>query len=315
MSKHHFNYGMSDLEQEFELDMGHTTDSIDEDLLERELDQLMDGHHVEAEWGTEPAAYEYDDHDHEMDDVDSGSHEYEFEHTAYFPESTYAERLYELGQREFENEYELQQELDGILDDMHREFLFGRLGGLLKKGVQFVKSNPVLKGLVEKGIGLAANAVAPGIGGLAFQGLKTALGPLSEGLKQRGKSLLAKGVQSLNGRASGIASGFMNRMGISPANSIKDNMSGLQNLVGAVRRSFEFAADNLHNEIDDPMAAERLATQAFEVGVNQSLSATGKKDRFSREKAEHGTRVIRLREQPGEEIEKIVIVIRDKSVR
>ncbi|MBL7798436.1 MAG: hypothetical protein JNJ90_18215 [Saprospiraceae bacterium] len=307
MSNYHEPFDMSQLEHEFELAMGHVHDDFPGGTLEQELESMLEGDEEEYEYD-EDADYEYDENDAEYE-YDEGESSMEFELDDY-PVDSFAGRLFELSQREFENEYELEQEMDGILDDMHREFF---LGGLLKKGVQFVKSNPVLKGLVNKGIGLAANALAPGIGGLAFQGLKTALGPLSEGLKQRGRSLLKKGVHALKGKASGVASGFMNRMGINPANSVQENMAGLKNLIGSVSKSFEFAAGNLHDEVDDPIAAERLATQSFEVGLNHGKDNwSGKKGSIARN-TERGTRVIHLSEKPGEEIEKIVIVIRDKT--
>lgn len=325
MSKQLAPYDMSQLEREFELEMGDSRGGYSDDELERELETMVDDDQ-ENDTDTE---YEYDGDDTEYAyDGDDAEYEYdgdaEGEFEVYDDEpASYAERLYEFGQREFEHEFELEAELDRVVDDMHREFF---LGGLIKKGfksaVKLAKNNPMVKQLVDKGLRAAAGFI-PG-GGLALDGLKMATGLLGDGLKTRARSLASKAVKGLKDEGAHFGKDLAAKLGINPGNSKAQNMAALSKLVDSLQRSFEFAADHVHAEVDDPIEAERLAGRAFEVGLNNVLPNRAARrtppvtaGNISGKSASHGpgTRVIHLREKPGTEIEKIVIVIRDTPGR
>ena len=55
----------------------------------------------------------------------------------------YAERFYELSEREYESELEVDEEVNGLLNEMERDFFFGGLKKRLKKAG---------KGLLKKGL-------------------------------------------------------------------------------------------------------------------------------------------------------------------
>lgn len=324
MSKQYAPYDMSQLEREFELEMGDSRGGYSDDDLERELEDVIDDDQeydtdTEYEYDGEDAGYEYDDQDAEYE-YDEAEGEFE----VYDNEpASYAERLYEFGQREFEHEFELEAELDRVVDDMHREFFLGRL---IKKGfksaVKLAKNNPMVKQLVDKGLRAAAGFI-PG-GGLALDGLKMATGLLGDGLKTRARSLASKAVNGLKDEGAAFGKDLAAKLGINPGNSKAQNMDALRKLVDGLQRSFEFAADHIHEEVDDPIEAERLAGRAFEAGLSTVLPKRGARRTppvnagpLSAKSGGHtpGTRVIHLREKPGTEIEKIVIVIRDTPGR
>jgi hypothetical protein len=309
MGKPSAHYHMSQLEREFELEMGHSQSGYSDDELERELETAID---TDEESFDSEMEYEIDEQENEYefdDDVEGKFEVYDSE------PSSYAERLHELGQREFEYEFEMEAELDRVMDDMHREFF---LGGLIKGAANLAKNKPMVRNLVGKGLKAAASFI-PG-GGLALDGLKMATGLVGDSLKARARSVASKAVKGLNDEGATFSKDLAAKLGIKPGNTRDQNMAALNNLVAGLQRSFEFAADHIHEEVDDPIEAERLAGQAFEVGLSTALPNRGARRTPSQNTSplnaknasrSSGTRVIHLREKPGTEIEKIVIVIRD----
>jgi hypothetical protein len=75
------------------------------------------------------------------------------QHNPTMDASDYARRFYELAQREFESERELESAIGQVIDDMEREYFFGGLmkkvsaagRKLLKKGVQLAKHHPAFQ--------------------------------------------------------------------------------------------------------------------------------------------------------------------------
>jgi hypothetical protein len=106
--------GISDLERELELDM--ESEPPDEEAFETDLDQELEAE-LDEEYGEEEGPEELDRELELMaEGLEQDPREMEF-----------AERFYELGQRQFESEFEVDRELAGVLDDMEREYFFGRL--------------------------------------------------------------------------------------------------------------------------------------------------------------------------------------------
>lgn len=313
MNNYHEPFDMSQLEREFELAMGHVHGDTSYENLDRELESMLEGDEEEYEYD-EDTEYEYDEDnvEYEYDEDDSGV---EFEVDDY-TRSFYADRLFELSQREFENEYEMATEIDGVLDEMQREFFTKWAKGVFRKArnvatsaKQFIDEHPGLKAALNKGLNMAANAVAPGIGPMALQGLQAVMAPTLEGVRNRARPVLNKAIQTIRGQGVSAAGNLLSKFGIDAANTGKLNLDGLKNVVGSIQKSFEFAADNIHGNIDDPIEAERLASRAFEVGLKHGMSASGRRPKGTGKGVYH----VELTRRPDEEIKKIVIVVRGNS--
>ncbi|MEZ4776191.1 MAG: hypothetical protein R3D00_23660 [Bacteroidia bacterium] len=312
MNRNQSNYTMSQLEREFELEMENHNHTPSDEEMEAELESMLDGDESEYEYEEDSPESEYE---YEEDPEDN---EYEYEED--YSSGSYAERLYELSQREFESEYEFESELDQIVDDMHREFFFGKL---FKK----LKNSKFAKGLIKKGLKFARPFASfiPG-GSLVMDGLNAATDLLGENVKSRAKSLSKRAIKAVRKEAKALTKDVA-AMGVAPENTEEANQQVAQNVTDTIQTAMEFAADNIHYEIDDPIEADRLASRAFETALQQAsptppVVSPGRPQtpppprvRDHRSQSGKGVRVINLREKPGEEIEKIVIVIRDNPRR
>lgn len=171
------NY-LSEFEQAFDLD-GISSENQEPDAFSGEF-ELEDGLMQEAETGDD-SEFEME---HGMEDHEDML--YEYQHTG-----DYEERLYNAMNAEYETSYEMEQELDGVLREMELDYFwkpFKKLAGKLKAPLlnavkRYVPGGSdaigmlgslaggdlrgLLKnGLLKKGLTLAANAVAPGAGGM-----------------------------------------------------------------------------------------------------------------------------------------------------
>src|SRR5690554_2542779 len=128
---------MSDLEREFELEMDdhNYSGSIDETEMEYE-DESADSGYDQEEYGQASLDDEYD-HDENED---------EYEYEADYEHMSYGERMYELSQREFESEWERNEALDNIFEEIEREYFLGRINRAFKK----VTGNSVIRRLARK---------------------------------------------------------------------------------------------------------------------------------------------------------------------
>lgn len=294
--KHH--YGMSELEREFELEM----DEQDNYGTDHEMEAMEE---YEQEYSDEDDEYEYEYNE------DDGDNEYESEYEYEDFPMSYGERFFEIAQREFESEFEMDDALSQIMDDMEREYFFKKIGGLIKKGARFVNNNPMLKGLIDKGLNAAAGFI-PG-GATALGAIKTLGKPLLKGIQNNWQGALKTGVSALAPGAAGVANRFARRLGINANLPDEQNQEAFERLAQGIQRSYEFAAQNFGDHAGDPLVASRLANQAFEVGVKSAMLAKSNNGQMSHQKAHKGVRTVRLQERPGEEIQKIVIVI-DRKV-
>jgi hypothetical protein len=290
MSRFNNDFDMSKLEQEFELEMNDLS-NVGED---NELESLLDGD-SEFEYDETPN-YEYEE------DEPSSEWEYPVDNVG-----TYAERLFELSQREFENEYELEFEVDKVLNDMEREYFWGALKRLAKRVVK----NPLVRGLAKKAYGFVSsklpfgNAIK-GITQLMRGNLKGALGSAAKALIN---TYVPGGATALSGIADAV--------GINPESSDKNKQETIEKFVEGAEKAYEFAAENLHPNVDNPLEANRLASQAFEVAVRTmqgrppARPAPPPPPRAPRRSVVHSndTKVVRLIERPGENIKKVMIII------
>lgn len=267
--------GMSELEQEFELQMsGDYGQSPSTRELEGEFEAAFENRELE---------------DFEAETFDRGG-----------GGGSYAERLYELAQSEFESEGAVDREVDSLLSEMEYEYFWGPLKKLAKK-------IPV-KRLVNKGLSMAASRIP------AFQALKgitqLARGDLKGMLGQFIKAGLGTAVPG----AAPFLPAALSAFGFEAGDDPTANREAWDNVVGVAQEAFEYLAENLDDEVDDPMRAGALANEAFQTALRRINTGTGYRSRRFRAPGgagqrigvrRGGERVVRVRLQelrPGQEI-------------
>ncbi len=298
--KHH--HDMSELEREFELEMDNSNDyGTDHEL------GAIEAHDQEYSEDYDENEYEFDE-DYTDNEYESA---YEFETNEDFP-MTYGERLFEIAQREFEAEYEMDEALSQVMEDMEREYFFKNknLRNLFRKGANLVNNNAMFKNLVDKGLSAAAGFI-PG-GTMALEAVKTIGKPMLQGLHNNWQGAIKTGASALAPEAAGMANRFARRLGINANLPVQHNQEVFERMAQGIQRSYEFAAQHFGDQVGDPLVASRLANRAFELGIKsaiESRSNTNVSGSNAYRQSQSGVRTVRLQERPGEEIQKIVIVI------
>jgi hypothetical protein len=230
---------LSELEREFELEMDDEFELGDDSEVE---DSELDDQEFQEEFETDlQGEAEYEEDEFELGDQETGD---------------YAERFFELSQREFESESELDNEIEGLVNEMERDYFFGGLGKRLKRAG---------KGLLKKGIKLAAGQIP------ALQAFK-ALTDLSRGglkglIKNYGKTLITAGLSGIPG-GSLLAGPAVAALGLDKGGGEPQvNQETWNRYVDVSREAFNYLAENLHENADHPLEASRLATKAFQTAV------------------------------------------------
>jgi hypothetical protein len=262
--------GMSDLEREFELDM--ESEPTEEEAFETGLDEEL-----EEEYGEEEGPEELELMAEEFEQ-DQDPREMEF-----------AERFYELGQRQFESEFEVDRALSGVLDDMEREYFFGRL----VKGVKRLGKSKLVRGLVSKGLRFAQQRfpALKAVTQLARGNLKGALLPLAK---------TALGTVVPGGPA---ALSVLQGLGFETAEDAAQNRFGWQNYTRMAREAYEHLADNMTMRVDEPREASQLAASAFQGALRQAQARAQAGPGLMSAGARSGPgRVIRVRLRPGQKL-------------
>ena len=154
----------------------------------------------------------------------------------------FAEKFYELSSRTFKTETELDNAVNGILNEIERDYFF--------KGL-FKKTKKAGKFLLKKGLktfkGFSAFQAANGITQLPRGSLKGTLGTLAKaGLKEV--------------RAGGAVLPVLGALGFEAG---EQNREAWQNFANVCKESFDYLATNLNENADDPIDASRLASEAF----------------------------------------------------
>lgn len=257
----------SELEREFELEMDDASGGEAEG----------DGDTGEPEWelGAEDGEAESDSADDgEGEPVEAGS---------------YADRLRELSHAELESEAQLDQELRDVVDEMEREYFFGKWGsrlkriggGLLKQGLgRLAGQLPALKGL-QAVTQLARGNLKGALGSLAKTGLTAALGASPIGV---------------------AALPVLKGLGFEATEDPEREREAWENYVSVARESFDHLGRHLDESALDPLGANRLAAAAFQAGlgkVQERVAAAGGGERPARRR-----RVIRVRKG-----DRLVIVV------
>ena len=168
----------------------------------------------------------------------------------------FAENFYKLSGRTFETETELDSAVNGILNEIERDYFF--------KGL-FKKTKKAGQSLLQKGLktfkGVSAFQAAKGITQLARGSLKGTLATLAKaGLK---------GAQGPTGvGASNLP--VLNALGFEAGE--EGNGEAWQNFTNVCKESFDYLARNLSEKADDPLEASKLASEAFGAALKKVKS-------------------------------------------
>jgi hypothetical protein len=236
--------GMSDLEREFELDL--EAEPPDEAEFESDLDEQEFESEPDEEYGEEEVG---DDSDREF--------EVELEQDEDPRELEFAERFYEIGQRQFESEFEVDRALSGVLNEMEREYF---LGGLVKK----LGRSKLVRGLVRKGLNFAQQRfpALKAVTQLARGNLKGMLLPLAK---------TALGAAVPGGPA---ALSVLKGLGFETAEDAASSRAGWENYSRMAREAYEHMADNVTMNVDQPRAASQVAANAFQTALQAAQART-----------------------------------------
>jgi hypothetical protein len=261
----------------------------DSDLseLEREFELEMDDDHEGSE---DSEANEDQESVEELEEDSENLREFEGDELEEVQRESgdYADRLHELSQRESESESEVDEEVNGLLDEMEREFFFGGLKKRLKRAG---------RGLLRKGLKFAAGQI-PAL--QAFKGLTQ----LTRGnLKGFLASLAKAGLTSaIPGAAAALPA--LKALGFDPSGDSEASREAWNNYVDVSREAYEYLAENLHENADNPLEASRLATNAFQTALKRVQSRippfAGTQSGSYGVRSRSGRRVIHL--GPGETV-------------
>ena len=208
---------MSELEREFELEM--------DDDSELEMDDDFEFEAYQTDEDSEADDYEYEsEYESEYEDEPEGEFEW-----LESNDSDYAERFFELSQREFESESEVDEAVNEILDDMEREYF---LGGLFKKAKNAAKN------LAKKGMALAKKA---GINLPSLDALKSMLGPVSGLLKGNLGALIKPALKAaLSAHPAGMAAlPALKALGFESSEDMGENREAWNRYASVAREAFE----------------------------------------------------------------------------
>jgi hypothetical protein len=249
---------MSELEREIELEMDSELEGDDPSgelegpEYEDDAREAGDGYELEAESLDQEADEEFED-----------ASELEFE--GGDRDQEYVERFLEIASREYESESEVDAAMNEVLDNMAREYLFGRVFKKIKRFGSKIAANPAIRGLVKKGLRVAAGQ---------FPALKAALS-LAKG-DLRG-SLLNLGKQALGAAIPGgpAVLGALGSLGFTGEADPQSNREAWGNYVQMSREAFEHMANNLTPNADQPMEASRIATNAYRHAMRRAQQRAG----------------------------------------
>ncbi len=219
---------MSELEREFELEM-------DEGEGEAGDKEYSEDSEVEEEIPSDDSMFELE---FEEPEEESGSP---------LDASSYSERFYEISQLEFESEFEYEVEIRRVLDDMEREYFWGKLKDLGRKAFKYAKKLPTFKAL-------------KGITQLARGDLKGMLGSLA-------KAGLPMALSAIPGGAAALPA--LKALGFETSQDEDANRQAWNNFVDLSKESFESLASNIDQRATDPLVASRLASNALQAGMKR----------------------------------------------
>lgn len=226
---------LSELESEYELEMDNTESEYEDEF--------------EDETGDE----EYENTgDNESDD------EFEYE-MSDSENSGYAERFYELSQMEFESESEMDQEVNGLLNEMEQDFFWKAAKSFIKR------KGPGILGKLGK-FALSKLPAAHALKGLS----QLARGNLKGSLLGLAKTALA------SHPAFAAAMPALNALGFESSESPEANREAWDNYVEVAREAYESLAENLNQNSADPMVANEVARNSLQKALTNVKARVGR---------------------------------------
>lgn len=226
--------------------------------LEGEYELEMDDSEAEYEGESE---FEFGDSEFESDYEDEldGEFENDYEFESQDGEtSQYADRFYELSQGEFESDSELDQEVNGILNEMEQDFFW-------KAAKRFIKKRgPGLLGRLGKFAlsKLPAGHALSGLTQLARGNLKGALAGLA-------KTALS------SHPAFAAAMPALNALGFEASQDGEVSREAWNNYAEVAREAYENLAANINPRAADPVVASDLAKKALQSALANARSRGG----------------------------------------
>lgn len=261
---------MSALEQDLELELEDGPDSeTDDDEREAEDREMEHDSELEAEEEEESAPF---------DSFLEGDRD-----------RSYGDRLADLASREYEDEAQLEVAVREVLDDMEREYFFGRFGkfvkkagrSLVKRGMRLAKNMPIAK-VVSGVTSLARGNLKGMLGSLLKAGLASAIpggalmGPLLSSLSGPLSSSLTGGAK----RALAGAGLDLSSLGGSGAEAeaeaeFENDSERFERLAEVAQTAFEELAGRLTEQAAQPIEASRIAQSAIEAAMRKHTRTAG----------------------------------------
>ena len=265
---------LSEMESEYELEMDDRESDYESDT-EFELNE-----------------FEYEgtgDYEDELSEEFEGTGDYEDELEGEFEfesddgeASQYGDRFYELAQMEFESESELDQEVNGILNEMEQDFFW-------KAAKRFIKRRG--PGILGK-LGKVALSKSPF--GQAFKGFSQ----LAKGNLKGALAGLAKTALSAH-PAMAAAMPALNALGFEASEDSGANREAWGNYAEVAREAYENLAANMNPKASNPRVASVMATRALQSALSKAGSRnSGRSYRPGGRRPRGKRRVVRL--APGE---------------
>ncbi|OFX02709.1 MAG: hypothetical protein A3D94_01120 [Alphaproteobacteria bacterium RIFCSPHIGHO2_12_FULL_66_14] len=228
--------GLSELEREVELEM--------DDELEIADDEAGDEGTLELESGDDEAPFQVDP---EFEAGDGRDQEF-------------VDRFLEIASRQFESEFEVDQALNEVLEDVAQEYLFGSIWKKAKRFGRKLANNRALGALVRKGLSVASGQLPA---------LKAAMQLAKGNLKG---ALLNLGKQAIGAAIPGgsVALGALSALRGGGPGEAPDEHETWQNYTQIAREAFEHLGNTVNEMADQPIEASRLAANAFQHAVGRA---------------------------------------------
>lgn len=271
--------GMSELESEFELEMVDSKEFEENREQEESRESESYVEQEESREYTEKNEREsaLDKEFEQLAEVDKES-EFDGESDRL---SYYAERFYEISDREYESESESNTEIDRLLDQMETEYFFGKLK---KIGSRFVKR------AVRMGKNLPAFQAVKAASQLARGNLRGMLGSLA-------RSALPMAASAIPGGAAALP--VLKGLGFE-AEDPESTRIGWRNFAEVSQEAYEYLASNITEKAIDPVVANQQASGAFKNALAKVQSR--RKGQF----VGAGRKVCKIRVKRGQRIRLII---------
>jgi len=260
---------LSELERELEFEFEESEPNsqeyeMDDSELELEIEEPEQQHYSQE--------HEMDDSELELEFEDGGydSNHYNQELELKMDNDNRVEdftnRFYELSSRTYESEFEMDDAIDSLVNEMEREFFFKKLGKKLKKAG---------KGLLKKGLKLVSKTVGNVLS-------KTPIGNVVKGVTQvvRGDikgalgSLAKAGLQTAIPGVGTAAVAAADALGFEVEDPER-NRQAWKRYVLVSRETYDYLARNLQEDSDEPEKAMVLAAKAIHHGMRRHAIRPG----------------------------------------